>query len=295
MAIRKVDRTKAIEENQKMMQNKNEALASSKKGEVKTSLPKLIIPKDTREVVEKFRNKDFSNFHLMLNYFAQFDENKGYKLQERYEISQDTWDEVNSKVTDHIKSIKKLKLIFQKEPIILETSYRLVIGSEESIYKTSMRLHHIYGIPYIPASGIKGVVRSYIITDKFGNKEEDALKDGDFVKVFGSQDDSGKVTFFDAFPTDTPKLKVDIMTPHYGDYYSDKKNKVAPTDTQSPNPIPFLTVENTTFEFFIASKEVLESFKVKDKTFIDWFQEALKDHGIGAKSAVGYGYFKALP
>jgi CRISPR-associated protein Cmr6 len=47
-----------------------------------------------------------------------------------------------------------------------------------------------------------------------------------------------------------------------------------------------LTVEDTTFQFLLASKEEIDS------GFLNLFKEALTNHGIGAKTAVGYGYFR---
>jgi CRISPR-associated protein Cmr6 len=270
----------------KSVPNNNSSTKQEKVYADSFDISKTQVPKDTREVLKDF--KEIDNFHLKLNKFAQFDEQKGYKLQKSYEITQANWDVANSKIQDYTKSIET----FKPKSFMLQTSSPLLIGSEQSIYEPSpIRLHHIYGIPYIPASGIKGVVRSYIITEKFDSKEEEALKDADFVTVFGSQDHAGEVTFFDAFPTEKPTLKVDIMNPHYGNYYGDKTNKVAPTDTQNPVPVNFLTVENTTFRFMMGAKEGLDTFMIQGKKIEDWLTEALKNHGLGAKTAVGYGYF----
>ncbi|MFZ2969467.1 MAG: type III-B CRISPR module RAMP protein Cmr6 [Sulfuricurvum sp.] len=317
MAIKKVTREEAIKNNmerekKRQQEQGNEDLSSS--DEIKTSLPKcthnMKIPNDTCLILQDSKVQ-IENFALKLYRFAIFDENKGYKLQKSYSIEDSAWGEINSKITIYYDTIQKLNPNnFDKS---YETSYRLVIGGEATVYETSMRLHHIYGIPYIPASGIKGVVRSYIITEKFDGKEEKALADKSFIDIFGGQkigsEDlsspknlgevetslpmrAGKVTFFDAFPIVKPTLKVDIMTPHYGDYYSDKKNKVAPTDTMKLNPIPFLTVENTTFRFMMGAKEGLEAFMIQGKKIEDWLTEALKEHGLGAKTAVGYGYLE---
>jgi len=240
----------------------------------------------------------------------------------------------------------------------LKTNWRLAIGmGTASIYETGITLHHIYGIPYIPASSIKGVVRSYIISEYFGNSdnypfipieekefplvnaEYRALRDENFCKIFGcpkdvkavrfSKVDSDKyeplltkkgdydyknaettglktehiglVMFFDAFPLklDENSIQADIMNPHYGDYYGDNTNKIAPTDYQNPVPIPFLTVKDTDFQFIIGSKkEKLENFYIgktesgENKTIEIWLKEAIENHGIGAKTAVGYGRMK---
>ena len=242
------------------------------------------------------------------------------------------------------------------KPLKLEIDSRMIVGlGGASVYETSITLHHIYGIPYIPASSVKGIVRSWIICTFFGdvtntpekeqeyplvNAEFRALTENEaFCKIFGcpssiepvifkdkkpiyKKDEKGKPTknykkgeavevalknkegkgtehrgniiFFDAFPMTTPKIEADIMTPHYGDYYGDSDNKknVAPTDTQSPIPIPFLTVADTKFQFIVGSKKegLLENTKIQEKTIAQWLKEALTEHGIGAKTAVGYGY-----
>lgn len=259
------------------------------------------------------------------------------------------------------------------EPQIFKPNWRLSIGlGTASIFETNITLHHIHGFPYIPASAIKGVLRSYIITTVFGTKEcveslpDDQKQEGEedyplfnaefraltqcknFCKIFGcpsdvqaikfedkmplakkdtngkslkkykkcpptpvalrnksnakkGQEHQGKITIFDAYPTQIPTIEVDIMTPHYGDYYGDSDNKkgIAPTDTMSPKPIPFLTVANTPFQFLFGSKdfdlttelwELEVNGQKKKATLAEWLQSALQNHGIGAKTAVGYGY-----
>jgi len=87
------------------------------------------------------------------------------------------------------------------------------------------------------------------------------------------------------------------MNPHYSPYYSEGK---PPADYHNPVPIPFLTVENTSFEFIIGIKEK-DNQKVESGEFngervfniaSEWLGKALQEHGIGAKTAVGYGFFK---
>jgi CRISPR-associated protein Cmr6 len=192
------------------------------------------------------------------------------------------------------------------------TSWRLVIGLGASHpQETSMTLHHIYGIPYIPGSAIKGVTKHWSVLKfadnnrkrKDNEKFEDAIKriaealeNGDdlgikvdeinfkdLIEIFGTQEKHGKVIFFDAYPVGEIKLKIDIMNPHYPEYYSQGK---LPTDWQNPVPIKFLTVENTKFSFYLLSrdKELLEKSK-------NLLIEAIKNYGIGAKTSLGYGTF----
>jgi len=192
----------------------------------------------------------------------------------------------------------------------LSLSWRLVIGLGASHpQETSMTLHHIYGIPYIPGSAIKGVTRHWAVLKFADNNKKDnekfedaikriagALESGndlnievdkitfkDLIEIFGTQKQQGKVIFFDAYPVGEIKLKVDIMNPHYPKYYSEGQ---PPADWQSPVPIKFLTVEDTNFQFYLVSKN--EDLLKKSS---DLLKEALKHHGIGAKTALGYGIF----
>jgi len=256
--------------------------------EIKDSfdIAKTKIPKDTREALRDFEKID--NFHLKLNKYARFEDEKPmfFKTEKGKTVFSIYSNFGDFNFEDNIeKQQKYIKEIFKEniQSFLFKTDYRLLIGAEQSIYETSIRLHHIYGIPFIPSSAIKGVVRSYLIMEKFNSKEEEALKDDDFKNYFGTQEQEGKIIFFDAFPITKPKIKIDIMNPHYGHYYNDGE---APTDTKNPIPINFLTVEDTTFQFLLGSKEEIDS------GFVNLFKEALTNHGIGAKTAVGYGYFR---
>jgi len=106
------------------------------------------------------------------------------------------------------------------------------------------------------------------------------------------------LSFFDAFPTSNNfELKPDILNNHYPDYYTKGK---PPTDTQSPVPIFFLTVQGkeekgenqgAEFQFIIGTKkDSIDKYTVKAQTISFWLKDALTNHGIGAKTAVGYGY-----
>jgi CRISPR-associated protein Cmr6 len=196
------------------------------------------------------------------------------------------------------------------------TSWRLVIGLGASHpQKTSMTLHHIYGIPYIPGSAIKGVTGHWAVLKFADNNRKDnekfedvikriagALESGndlnievdkitfkDLIEILGTQEKQGKVIFFDAYPVGEIRLKIDIMNPHYPKYYSEGQ---PPTDWHSPMPIKFLSLENTTFRFYLATK-VRDDF---DKNLLNKAREllfeALSNFGIGAKTSLGYGLFK---
>ncbi len=262
----------------------------------------LRIPKDTLQIKRDF-NKPSENLYLEIQKFAEFTLEKG-RLKARFDKDKfKNWKKWSitekdfTQIKDHQKSLaKKLCGDSNIKPIeVGKIDWRLALGlGDASVYETSITLHHIYGIPYIPASAIKGVVRSWIITEFFEVNETKALENPIFKKWFGTTDGAGKVIFFDAFPTSAPTIDADIMNPHYQPYYSEspKDAKTPPADYHNPVPVFFLTVKDCSFQFLIGTKEESNVFTdvIENKNIIDWLTDALQKHGIGAKTAVGYGY-----
>jgi CRISPR-associated protein Cmr6 len=219
-----------------------------------------------------------------------------------------------------IESAKKLYGDANVKHPVFNTDGRLIIGiGGASVFEVGITLHHIYGIPYIPASAIKGLCRSWMILNDFDGSEAKALNDKDFCDIFGcptewkdnekrthkswyelhkksdkdSGEQQGNIIFFDAFPTIAPKVEEDIMNVHYPKYY---QGEGAPTDFQSPNPIPFMAVSNATpFQFTIAVKPRIKKSEMTFSNLLtkveELLTEALTSHGIGAKTAIGYGFF----
>jgi CRISPR-associated protein Cmr6 len=192
-----------------------------------------------------------------------------------------------------------------------EVNDKLVIGlGGHSVYETDITLHHIYGVPYIPASAIKGSFRNWIINKYFINDEDTekiekkAMENIDFLKIFGGTKDKisyqGQVIFMDSFPIDSYTIKRDVMTPHHSEYYT--KEDVLPLDSDSVTPISFLVVTDTNFEFnifvdnFIENNIVDDYFELEKETKLKVFiEEEIKDmltyQGLGGKTSAGYGYF----
>lgn len=89
------------------------------------------------------------------------------------------------------------------------------------------------------------------------------------------------------------------MNVHYPDYYGGSK---PPADYQNPKPIFFLTVRNSAFQFMIGIKNkdntIINDGKFKEQKILKvaekYLKEALSEHGIGAKTAVGYGYMDRI-
>lgn len=279
------------------------------------------VPLDTKGL--NISATQVENFSLKLNQFARFEEKenkrgeldrkfiffKGKKIQIGHNFGK-LFHKDEAQLANRQKAAAKSlfpgdgHLTAQK----FKPDWRFVTGlGGHSVYETGLTLHHVYGIPYIPASSVKGVLRSWVIFSVFGkneqgeedikNAEKRALACPDFCHVFGCPNESvlgkahqGKVTFFDALPAGPPKIEPDIMNSHYPKWYG---GTGAPVDTDSPNPVFFLTVVDTPFEFLIGSKKWnLHTETFWGKTLAEWLSDALYEHGIGAKTAVGYGYFK---
>lgn len=188
--------------------------------------------------------------------------------------------------------------------------------------ETGMILDRNSGLPYIPASAVKGVLRlahALDIAEQYAfnkiNIPQD--KEGNFViddrlptlrRYFGDTNtgkaDSvrGQLVFLDAFPASTPAIKPDIINPHFGAYYSGKQG---PLETENPIPVKFLTVTPTTefvFRCFASPLpvqgqaaqvvEVARPFDSNDEqSVIAMFTRAFDQLGFGGKTSIGYGRF----
>jgi CRISPR-associated protein Cmr6 len=294
---------------------------------------RYFLPADTLELLQPelgSKRQKVDNFALLLNKCALFDDRpkqkkfilarpeerrrgvEGYRLTPNFHPAG-----VEQIAARHEQAINKLEIETVKlSPLTVD--WRLIVGlGAESVYETSMTLHHIYGIPYIPGQAVKGVLRSWLILEHFTeNKdgefdlkkaEDRALGDPGFRRIFGAPEQNnlkacrGEIVFFDAFPTHLNKdsIQPDIMNPHYGPYYDNAKQP--PADYHNPVPVTFLTVVNTTFEFFVGFKPLnaktaeIQGGEFDGTTPLSLVQKllpaALSEHGLGAKTAVGYGYF----
>lgn len=215
-----------------------------------------------------------------------------------------------------IKMANKTQESITSEKIQLTTKSRLVVGlGTSSILEVSMKLHHIYGIPYIPSSAVKGILRAYNILKVSGkdlqkykdvekkldslnvleaekdqkNSSEEDKKILKLAKLFGNQNYKGELIILDAYPDTCPKLEKDITNVHYPEYYREAK---PPSENQSPNPVVFLTIKSgTKFNFYFKNTNIYKQLTGEDikKDLI----EATKYLGLGAKSSVGYGLLQA--
>lgn len=243
--------------------------------------------------------KEIYNISVRLAFTYEFLEQDTVKLKKILEVVLSNKKNDKDDDKDNFKKDKKeLKDYIEKKKIACDEIYgesitveadtigNMVVGlGEVSVKEVSMKKHHLFNVPYIPASAIKGVFRHYCYEQC---SSDDTKKR--YEQWFGTEDKQGSLIFLDAYPEDY-KIKKDIMTPHYQKYYSDENGSKQPTDDDNPIPVKFDVIYNTKFRFVIYIKEndieQMEKEQV-EKEFI----ECLQEKSFGAKSSIGYGYLE---
>ncbi|WP_022947124.1 type III-B CRISPR module RAMP protein Cmr6 [Methylohalobius crimeensis] len=165
-----------------------------------------------------------------------------------------------------------------------------------------------YGLPYLPGSGVKGVLRQ--AARELAGLVEDVSWDDNYgwnenaiEALFGRENEEGEqdhcrgvLSFWDVIPKiKGGQLTVEIMTPHQKHYYQDGQS---PHDSGQPTPITFLTVPpKSNFSFHVhCDRNRLQQLAPDLARNDRWknllesaFQHAFDWLGFGAKTAVGYG------
>jgi CRISPR-associated protein Cmr6 len=192
---------------------------------------------------------------------------------------------------------ERLKILVDAQggkSIFFSSQERLAVGlGYEHPIENGLAFHPTLGVPFIPGSSVKGLIRAW--AEQWVEFPNPRLKLADLQRIFGSDAKEprerslstrdGTVIFLDALPIEPVTLEPDIMTPHYGPWYASGE---APADWHSPTPIPFLTVAaEAKFQFCLLPNK--PSGKSDVERCAEWLEEALLELGIGAKTAVGYG------
>jgi len=186
----------------------------------------------------------------------------------------------------------------------LPEAQRLVIDAVSTApFATGLGLEHPvdngfaflspYGLPYLAGSGVKGVLRQ--AAKELRDDGDAAITQSLIDLLFGQELPDAKalrgvLTCWDVFPQPfAGQLAVEIMTPHFGDYY---QGKGTPHDAGKPNPIPFLAIPaRSDFRFVITCDPArLPAGCTEWKaTMTRIVEHAFAWLGFGAKTAVGYG------
>lgn len=149
-------------------------------------------------------------------------------------------------------------------------------------------LHHTYGLPYLPGSGLKGLARAGMTRALGGSVEEPPRE---VLQLFGEGGDEGHaglVDFLDGIPIEADCLEPEVMSPHHPSYYQGKEE--VPHDGEDPVPLYFLRIKPASrFEIALvgrrgASRRDLEKAE-------ECLLQSLREMGLGGKTSSGYGLF----
>jgi CRISPR-associated protein Cmr6 len=167
-----------------------------------------------------------------------------------------------------------------------------------------------YGLPYLPGSGVKGVLRQAVRELASGDwGDSHGWDDAAITALFGregkdgdKEHQRGALGFWDVIPQIAgDSLDVEIMTPHQKHYYQDGQT---PHDSGQPNPLRFLTVPPKSRFVFHVQCDTRFLHHLAPELGIDgrWkalmraaFAHAFDWCGFGAKTAVGYGAMAEHP
>ncbi|UIE39256.1 RAMP superfamily CRISPR-associated protein [Leptodesmis sichuanensis] len=156
----------------------------------------------------------------------------------------------------------------------VDFSWRLRVGGTRGFRELLLPVFHpVFGVPYIPASSLKGAARAWA--------RQNGESKSELSKILGILDgkvaQAAKVEFLDAFPT-KECLSVDVATPQW----HWQNGNVA----YKPEPHPLLSMEQP--QFLIG----LRPTKPENAKYIPivkaWLENALKS-GIGSRVSSGYG------
>lgn len=161
---------------------------------------------------------------------------------------------------------------------------------------------HTIGLPVIPGSSVKGVLKS-VFPKKNGKYLKEKLNyineiitqnnNNNFINFdnwetvfFGNVEAKRRHIFFDAYISSLPEngriFEEDYITPHTEGIF------------KNPNPIRFLKIGPNVkikFQFYLCDYSDNHGNNLKKEIIAKVFKQILLDFGIGAKRNIGYGQF----
>lgn len=206
---------------------------------------------------------------------------------------------------------------------------RLAINLADGLIENAgICLDRLFGLPFIPGSAVKGVCRHAALEElaQAADAEREKLLRA-IIAVFGCAkndfepakparkrdeqdkppgcffpyldlmkpcDQKGAVAFLPAYPADeSTKIVVDLTNVHYPAYY--KSGNEQDQRNEKPQPNPFPAVERGAHFAFclVLTRTDADSGLLGHAR--RWLESALTVHGLGAKTAAGYGWFSIQP
>jgi CRISPR-associated protein Cmr6 len=166
---------------------------------------------------------------------------------------------------------------------VLVSESRFVTGLGRSHpVESGFAWHPTLGVPYLPGSSVKGMIRDWAEREAEPSPSLDEVK-----KIFGSRGAVGQIDVLDLLPLAPVRLEADVTTPHYGGWTPE----APPADWCGPVPVPFLvTAIGVSFAFALLPRS--QTGREALGIVRSWLTEAIVWAGAGAKTSVGYGRFR---
>jgi CRISPR-associated protein Cmr6 len=270
-------------------------------------------PVDTTRIYNKMNTSEIDQLWYRIHYFQQKSLEQGDNRLEK--LHKDL--QLNKMARTFIDKRLKQRKVFLLSGLQRTHDFKIISGTPNAkllpgmggahVRESSITLHPLYGVPYIPASSIKGAVRNWAIQAFFNGKETDLKEEKNtnqqqsqinkvFIDIFGNEEKGGQIEFFDAFVDSGFTLQPDVLTVHFPQYY--KRNSF-PGDNQSPIPINFYVIDCKSVQFITGiSRDARLGSGYTTAELLElastWLQKTLIELGIGSKSSAGYGYFTAF-
>ncbi len=141
------------------------------------------------------------------------------------------------------------------------------------------------GLPWIPGTTLKGALSTWVYWEQLAEGDLPSRSAHALArKVFGSDDEkdheAGEIIFIGGFPHQPPALEPDILTPHP----EEGRGRIVPN--------VFLALgKGSIWHFALLGRPAAESDQLL-KVTSDWLDQCLRQTGLGAKTAAGYGVFR---
>lgn len=206
-------------------------------------------------------------------------------------------------LSEHVGRQKKLIEARGGQVLALKNRSTFVTGlGEAHPIETGFAWHPSLGVPYLPGSGVKGVLKTWLKTAgpelvelaaELGNAgavatRADLPSKDEVERLFGG-DGVGAIDFLPLLPVAPVQLRADLVNPHHAPYQRGKEDW--PADWQNPVPSFFLAVApSALWQLGIVPRQGFAEAGDIDRV-VAWLIQAADWLGFGAKTAVGYGRF----
>lgn len=212
-------------------------------------------------------------------------------------------EEMPVSVWEEVEGFQSCSLYTQYPGLLIGTGNPHELKMDGAI-KCGFTFDYVTGVPYVPGSSLKGMLRSCFpgdekkksVSDEYESYIRGILGAEDTLDIYGLKTNifEGRDVFLGAVPvvkagTDS-LIQMEYITPHNPE--SKEKN----ARFKDPNPISQIKVKpDVEFRFCFLLNDYEEDGKVRisAKQKLRLFRELIMDMGVGAKTNVGFGKFGA--